>query len=99
MQTPHGKTLDALAQCKGQFGRDAANRTKTLLEQLSQTKVPEATDLLRLHETVLFLRAFPQSPRVARLADEILDSFAQRTCGVDPAPFDDPSVSGIAGTA
>lgn len=93
------RALDELAECKGQFGRDAARRTTDLLQRLSRTKLREPADLVHLHETVLFLRAFPQSPGVARLADEILFSFAERVSGVDPAPFDDPAVSGIAGTA
>jgi hypothetical protein len=42
------------------------------------------------------LRAYPQSPRVLRLADEILFSFAGSIN--DPAAFEDPEISGIAGT-
>ena len=34
-----------------------------------------------------------------RLADEILFSFAERLRGVDHEPFEDPEISGIAGTA
>ncbi len=63
------RVLDELEGCKGQFGRDAASRTKTLLERLRHAVLREPADLIRLHETVLFLRAFPQSPRVARLTD------------------------------
>jgi len=99
MRTPNEPTLDALGECKGQFGRAAARRTKALLERLLPAKLREPADLVRLHETALFLRAFPHSAGVARLADEILFSFSQRMRGVDPVPFDDPSVSGIAGTA
>jgi hypothetical protein len=93
------RVLDALGECKGQFGRDAARGTSALLERLLRVRLRQPADLIRLHETALFLRAFPQSPRVTRLADEILLSFADRMRGVDPAPFDDPEVSGIAGTA
>jgi hypothetical protein len=92
------RVLDELEECKGQFGRDAARRTTALLERLRHATLREPADLIRLHETALFLRAFPPSPRVARLTDKILLSFADRTRGVDPAPFDDPEVSGIAGT-
>jgi hypothetical protein len=93
------RVLDALEECKGQFGRAAAHSTSALLARLQRARLREPADLIRLHEIVLFLRAFPQSPRVARLADEILLSFAERMHGVDLAPFDDPVVSGIAGTA
>jgi hypothetical protein len=93
------RVLDALGVCKGRFGRAAARETKELLERLLTANLREPADLIRLHETALFLRAFPQSPGVARVADEILFSFASRMRGVDLSRFDDPEVSGIAGTA
>src|SRR5579863_2892143 len=93
------RVLDALTECKGRFGRDAARETRVLLERLLCAKLREPADLIHLHETVLFLRAFPQSRGVAGLADELLFSFAERMRDVDPGPFDDPDVSGIAGTA
>jgi hypothetical protein len=55
--------------------------------------------LIELHETTLFRRAFPRSAREARDADRVLFSFAKRLRDVDPEPFDDPRVSGIAGTS
>ncbi len=93
------RALDRLAQSKGQFGREAARQTAGLLTRLAHARLSAPADLIRLHETVLFLRAFPQSARVAWLADGILDSFVDRMRGVDPAPFDDPEISGIAGTS
>jgi hypothetical protein len=92
------RALDELGKCKGQFGREAAGRTARLLERLTRTRVREPAELIRLHEIVLFLRAYPQSARVVRLADGILFSFAERMRGVDAAAFDDPEVAGIAGT-
>lgn len=93
------RALDELAKLKGQFGREAAGCSAALLEKLAHTRLRVPADLIRLHETVLYVRAFPQSPRVARLADEILFHFADRLRGVDPGSFDDPEISGIAGTA
>ncbi len=93
------KLLDELAACKGQFGREAARRTIDLLSHLSSVGIREGGDLVRLHEIVLFLRAHPQSPRVAKLADSILNSFAERIRGIDTEVFDDPETSGIAGTS
>jgi hypothetical protein len=96
---PVAHLLDALGECKGQFGSDAALRTSALLEQLTPAKLSEPSDFIRLHETALFLRAFPQTRRVADLADALLSSFAVRLRGVDPAAFGDPEVSGMAGTS
>jgi hypothetical protein len=93
------RALEQLAECKGEFGREAARRTSALLERVARMRFRKAAELIRLHETVLFLRANPQSARVAKLADGILFSFAERMRGVDAAPFDDPEVSGIAGTS
>ena len=93
------RTLDQLTGMKGHFGRPAATRTATLLSRLARARLREPADLIRLHETALFLRAYPQSPRVLRLADEILFSFGERLPNLDQEPFEDPAISGIAGTS
>jgi hypothetical protein len=93
------RALDRLATLKGQFGRQPAAQTAALLEQLQRARLRDPADLIRLHETVLFLRAYPQSPRVLRLTDQLLFSFGERLRGIDHAPFEDPEISGIAGTA
>jgi hypothetical protein len=90
------RALDQLVEMKGQFGPVAAERTVALLSRLRHMKFRPA-DLIRLHETVLFLRAYPQSRQVVRLADQILFSFAERLPG-NHDPFADPDISGIAGT-
>jgi hypothetical protein len=91
------RMLDQLAGMKGQFGSGAARRTAALLEKAKRARFREPADLIRLHEAVLFLRAYPQRPEVMRLADEILFSFAERL-PADQEPFADPDISGIAGT-
>jgi hypothetical protein len=93
------RALDLLTEYKGRFERDAAQRCATLLTSLEHARLRDPADLIRLHETVLFLRAYPQSPRVLHLADEILDSFGERMHGIAPEPFEDPERSGIAGTS
>jgi hypothetical protein len=96
------RLLEELGQCRGQFGPEAAHSTTALLQRLLRTTVREPAELIRLHEIVLFLRAFPQDTTVARLCDEVLHSFADRMAdqeeAVDAGIFDDPEVSGIAGT-
>ena len=91
------KFLDQLTNMKGQFGPKAAKRTVALLENLKRTRLRDPADLIRLHELALFLRAYPQSPEVVRLTDEILFNFANRL-PADHDPFSDPDISGIAGT-
>jgi len=90
--------LDQLVEMKGVFGREAASRTAHLLERVARMNIRDPQLLIRLHETALFLRAYPQSPLVVRLADSILAGFAERLRGLDPTPFEEGDVSGIAGT-
>src|SRR5260221_13305233 len=90
--------LDQLVRMKGVFGREAARRTVALLERLKKMHLRDPNALIRLHETALFLRAYPQSAQVVRLADSILAGFAARLRGLDPTPFEQGEVSGIAGT-
>ena len=91
--------LDELAAMKAQFGPEAGRRAEKLLERSRQRQFKDTEDLIRLHEIALFLRAHPQSAGVARRADAILLTFAERICGADRDRLDDPEISGIAGTA
>jgi len=92
------KLLDRLDEWKSRFGTADTRRLERLLAAISRTRFRDAADLIRLHETLLFLRAYPRSDEVARLADRILFSFADRI-GDDLEPFEEPEVSGIAGTS
>ena len=63
-----------------------------------------SSSLIQLHESLLFQRAYPASPALLRKADRELFAFARRidrlrATGADLSPFEDPTVSGIAGTS
>ena len=63
----------------------------------------DAGDLIRLHDALCFLRAYPHSRRVRDLAESFLGTIARRvraleSAGEDLSPFDAPEVAGIAGT-
>jgi hypothetical protein len=80
----------------------AANVVK-LLRRLDAAHFPDTASLIRFHEALLFLRAFPQSPAVVRATERILSSFhkqveALRTAGAAMKNFDTFEFSGIAGT-
>jgi len=77
---------------------DRLDQLERLLREVAKRKFREPADLIRLHETLLFLRAYPRSAEVARLADAILFTFADRISG-DLSAFEEPEVSGIAGTS
>jgi hypothetical protein len=100
-------TVDALLArleaAKSQFGREAAAETQVLLDKLARHDLRDAKSLIRFHETLLFLRAFPQSASVVSRTEKLLNTFHQRTerlreLGVDMSLLDDFDTSGIAGT-
>ncbi len=103
MSVVHRKRLlDSLETAKGQFGAQAAGRVVSLLKQASQQQWCEVQQLIRFHEIVLYLRAYPQDRRVLNLADKILFGFGKHVRQM-PADalleMEEPEVSGIASTA
>ena len=98
------KTLDQLDELKRCFDQHSRARTLKLLAQLNRHRFTDASALIRFHETLLFMRAYPQGARSLRQVEKILDSFIERVraleeSGADLLPFDDVEVSGIAGTS
>ena len=87
-----------LEEWKHRFDPEFAGDLERLLTAIGGESLTSAEDLIWLHETLLFLRAYPLSERVARLADEILFGFEQRMPS-DLDPFEEPEISGIAGTS
>ncbi len=91
-----------LEECKALHGHTAAaSRTEALLKRILRLRVTGVGDLVRLHETLLFLRAYPATPEIVRLCDELLCGYARRLGGFSPADlkeFEYADISGIAGT-
>jgi hypothetical protein len=97
------KLLLRLEQAKAQYGRAEDHRLKDLLAELDKRSFGDASQLIRFHEALMFLRAFPPDPQVFDAAGRILEGFVKRverlrTAGADLSPFDPLEVSGIAGT-
>ena len=98
------RLLDRLDAWKANFGQGDARQLEKLLTAAAKWRLNTPAEAIRFHETLLFLRAYPRSPRVARLADQLLFHFADRiarllSAGADMEPFEAPEVTGIAGTA
>jgi hypothetical protein len=94
--------LERLEEAKRR--RPGAGEVARLLRSLRERRFTDAGALIRFHDTLLFLRAYPHSRTVMKLAEDILSSFASRVAilaasGADLSPFDDPEVSGIVGTS
>jgi hypothetical protein len=104
MQMP---TLDALLTNleygENQFGPGTARKVQQLLRQIGQHQFRDPKLLIRFHESLLFVRAFPQSVSLVPQVEKLLRSFHERVerirdLGVDMSIFDDFDTSGIAGT-
>src|SRR5262249_51163406 len=70
---------------------------------LSRTHITNQEQLIRFHESLLFLRAFPQSAGIRARCESLLKTFVSRvneltSSGVDMSAFDTFEASGIAGT-
>ena len=87
------RQLTQLADCRYRFGPGEAARVVKLLKRLDAARFPDSASLIRFHEALLFLRAFPHGPVVVRITERILDSFhkkveALRKAGADMDDFD-----------
>jgi len=97
------RLLARLEQEKTNFSRGNAARVLRLLAALGRRQFRDPQTLIRFHDALLFLRAYPHSAAVLRQAERLLDSFIERvqrlrTAGADMSVFDPEQVSGIAGT-
>jgi hypothetical protein len=95
-------SLNQLDKLKTKFGPKQAKRVEILLKHLARRTFRDVEELLRLHELLLFVRAYPHNATVARLAEAQLRAFPQRISllrerDVDLTPLELPEVSGIAG--
>jgi hypothetical protein len=83
--------------------RPAAARVEVLLNSVERTVFRDAPELVRLHETLLFLRAYPHSKGVLKASERLLRSFGGRVKrleerGADLSPLFEREVSGIVRT-
>ena len=96
--------LDRLDSAKRSYGSVKSVELVGTLTKLASAKIADADELVRLHEALLFLAAYPQSKPVLGKVERILKSVRQRlatfeTQDADLSPLDAPEVSGIAGTS
>ena len=96
--------LDQLDELKTEFTPAVARRVERLLSQLARKRLTDIDSLIRYHELLLFVRAYPHNASIARAAERELREFANRVSflqqqRIDIAPLEHPEVSGIAGTS
>ena len=98
------RSLDQLDESKRQFGSLPERQVARLLTRLTQQKIKDPASLIRYHEILLFVSAYPHNASVRRLAEAELKAFGKRVelltqSGVDLSVLGSPEVSGIADTA
>ncbi|HYL78256.1 MAG TPA: hypothetical protein VEU96_28835 [Bryobacteraceae bacterium] len=102
--TTLARLLDQLEAAKRQFDADGQASTGRLLTTLGARRFTDAESLIRLHEALLFFRAYPANEEIRRLTDQLLASMPQRIdrlrrADADLEPFEEPDVSGISSTS
>jgi len=95
--------LEQLESMKRCYGPGCAETCERLLAGLREAELTDVESLIQFHDTLLFLRAFPQSAKVVQLADQLLATVETRVNQFAAShsaalALDDESVSGIAGT-
>lgn len=94
--------LDRLEDRKRRAGEGDA-KILSAIRAIALGSLTDADELIRLHEALLFIRAYPSSQRVLRQTEIILRHFERQVArlteaDLDLSAFDAPEVSGIAGT-
>jgi hypothetical protein len=97
------RLLGELEACRYRFGSREAAHVAKLLVTARSLALTDSASLIRFHEVLLVLRAFPPSARVLRQCESLLNTFWRRVAylraaGADMNEFDPLEVSGIAGT-
>jgi hypothetical protein len=98
------RLLDNLEELKRPAGARELARLRPVMAQLGRRRFSDADTLIRFHESLLFMRAYPQDSSHLRETERLLSSFKKRVdslleSGADMWPFTEPDVSGIAGTS
>ena len=70
--------LRELERRKSEFGGVAGQRKLELLKILEKRRLPRAADVLRLHEVLCFLRAYPDDAELLARVERMLDGFTDR---------------------
>lgn len=97
------RLLHQLEESRSRFGHGEADRVVELLSRLGKRKFSDTASLIRFHEGLLFLRAFPHGPEVVRQSEHLLRDFSKRVeqlekLGANMDDFDPFEVAGTAGT-
>lgn len=102
-ESSNARLLDQLVGLKKKIGAREAKRIISLLRKLRTRTLDDAESLIRLHEVLLFLRAYPQTAAIVAETESQLRRFSQRVKRLSDQDIDlwemrHPDVSGVSGT-
>lgn len=94
--------LDQLDVLRRSFEPRSSRKLEQLLSRIGRANINDAESIVRFHELLLFISAYPQSARARRLAESLLKSFPKRLevlrdVEIDLDSLEHPEVSGVAG--
>jgi hypothetical protein len=98
------RLLNELEQARRQIGTKKERELARLLSATGRASFGnDANSLIRFHDLLLFLRAFPPGPSSLRQAEQLLEKFEPRvkavlSAGADADDFAPEEVAGIVGT-
>jgi len=72
------RALGELERLRATFGSDVEPRKRALIAALGRAELPRAHDVLRLHEVLCFLRAYPDSQETLALVERSIARFSRR---------------------
>ncbi|HEX8846778.1 MAG TPA: hypothetical protein VF791_19200 [Pyrinomonadaceae bacterium] len=98
------RLLTQLEESKRPSGAKERAKAERALTRLEREKFEDADSLVRFHETLLFMRAYPQGASLLRRVEKILRTFVKRVEALgeedaDLSALEYAEVSGIAGTS
>lgn len=96
--TPARTLVEELAALASRFGGEHRKEKLRRLERLSAIQIREPVALLRLHECLCFLQAYPDDAEVLARVDDALDAVPARVARLSAAARERLRASGIAGT-
>src|SRR5262249_30756504 len=79
------RLVEALAAAASRYSPEDQKQKCRLLESLERCAIRNPGALVRLHETLCFLQAYPDDARVLELVDKALEGFASRVARLGPS--------------
>lgn len=91
--------VDRLFEIRYRFGKEAAERKAEMLRRLSGLTIRSPYKIRKLHMTLCYIAAYPDSREVYDLADAMMRSFGERIEGLSSAGREALAGSRIEGTS